>query len=163
VRDIFSAHFPVSSKCNCSDISSHILIGVAIIGKLKSVFSLAVTCSFIIYFGAVLQDLSWKILYVRYISSGIELLKCLTSGCSSVTEIRWGVHWVKVLPLYCILWSVLGYKTKWHTWHQSNSQVQISSFPTKHWLWWNILHDIIESDICIFRHAARFMLRHSTS
>jgi hypothetical protein len=127
--EFFSAHFPVSSRCNCSDISSHILIGVAITGKLKSVCSLAVLYSFITYLGAVFQDLSLKITYVRYISSRIEVSKCLTSRCSPVTEIRWGVQWVKGLQLWCILWSVLEYKTKWHTWrNQSNRKYKFHLF-----------------------------------
>jgi len=47
------AYFPVSSRCNCSDVSSHIHIRIAIFGRLKTLFILALKNSFLISLSAV--------------------------------------------------------------------------------------------------------------
>jgi hypothetical protein len=91
------ANFPVIPSCNCSDIPSHIHIGISIIGRLKTVFILALKTSFLISLSAVLLFFTFDIppfRCVRYIITGGQVLKL---GCSSVIAIRWRVHWVKGL------------------------------------------------------------------
>jgi len=87
------AHFPVIRRCNCSYISSHILIGVAFICRLRTVFIAVFKFSIMILLSAALQSVGMKLRHVRYISIRSEVLKCLMFGCSSVIEISWGLHW----------------------------------------------------------------------
>jgi len=88
----FIAHFPVISRSSCSDMSSHIALGIAITGGLKTVFISALKnrsrSISVLYYNLLLLPSRC----VRYISTGYEVLRC-----SSVIEINWGVHWVKGL------------------------------------------------------------------
>jgi len=81
------AHFPVIPRCNCSYISSHIFIGVAFIGRLRTVFIAVFKFSIMIFLSVALQSVGMKFRHVRYISTGSELIRCLIFGCSSVIEI----------------------------------------------------------------------------
>ena len=81
------AHFPVIPRCNCPYISSHILIGVAFIGRLRTLFIAVFKFSIMSFLTAALQSVGMKFRHVRYISAGSEVLKCLMLGYSSVIEI----------------------------------------------------------------------------
>lgn len=73
------AHFPVTSRCKCSDISSHIVIRIAIIGRLRTVFISGLKNSFSITLSAVLQSFTFSIPLCQihqYGKRSVEMLIC---------------------------------------------------------------------------------------
>jgi len=73
------AHFPVISRCSCSDMSSHIAIAIAIIGSLRTVFISALINSFPINLNAVLQSFTSAIPLCQihqYGKRSVEMFTC---------------------------------------------------------------------------------------